>query len=165
MDDARRNAQRSGITNASFICADVGDIVRGWDEATAAMPDTTGTAGTVGTAGIAGTVGTARTAGTVEGTWGKAAAVNSTAVGDRRSQSADAAYVASLPAPVSSLPSLLSLLPPPRPDVIVVGPARAGLSDPVLAFLESAALRGVRRVIYVSCNPATQVGGANIRAG
>ena len=162
MDDARRNAQRSGITNASFICADVGDIVRGWDEATAAMPDTTGTAGT---AGIAGTVGTARTAGTVEGTWGKAAAVNSTAVGDRRSQSADAAYVASLPAPVSSLPSLLSLLPPPRPDVIVVDPARAGLSDPVLAFLESAALRGVRRVIYVSCNPATQVGGANIRAG
>lgn len=43
----------------------------------------------------------------------------------------------------------------PAPDVVVVDPARPGLSPGVVAFLRRS---GARRVVYVSCNPATQVG-------
>ena len=38
-------------------------------------------------------------------------------------------------------------------DVVVADPARAGLSDAVIAFLENC---GAARVVYVSCNAATQ---------
>ncbi len=39
-----------------------------------------------------------------------------------------------------------------RPDVVVVNPARAGLSQAVVAYLRRCT---ARRVVYVSCNPAT----------
>ncbi|GAB4817425.1 hypothetical protein N2152v2_004471 [Parachlorella kessleri] len=41
----------------------------------------------------------------------------------------------------------------PQPDVVVVDPARPGLSPAVIAFLRQC---GARRLVYVSCNPATQ---------
>jgi len=41
----------------------------------------------------------------------------------------------------------------PRPDVVVVDPARAGLSGGVRAFLRGC---GARRVVYVSCDAGTQ---------
>lgn len=41
----------------------------------------------------------------------------------------------------------------PAPDVVVVDPARPGLSPAVVSFLRRC---GTRRVVYVSCNPATQ---------
>lgn len=40
------------------------------------------------------------------------------------------------------------------PDVIIVDPARAGLSRAVRSYLLASS---ARRVVYVSCNPATQV--------
>ncbi len=40
-----------------------------------------------------------------------------------------------------------------RPNVVVVNPARAGLSEAVVDYLQRC---GARRVVYVSCNPATQ---------
>lgn len=41
----------------------------------------------------------------------------------------------------------------PCPDVVVVDPARPGLSPAVIAYLRSC---GARRVVYVSCNASTQ---------
>lgn len=41
----------------------------------------------------------------------------------------------------------------PRPDVVVVDPARPGLSPLVIDYLRRC---GARRVVYVSCNAATQ---------
>ncbi len=41
----------------------------------------------------------------------------------------------------------------PAPDVIVLDPARAGLAPPLLAHLRACP---ARRLVYVSCNPATQ---------
>jgi 23S rRNA (uracil-5-)-methyltransferase RumA len=41
----------------------------------------------------------------------------------------------------------------PKPDVVVVDPARAGLAPPLAAFLRRCS---AARVVYVSCNPATQ---------
>lgn len=41
----------------------------------------------------------------------------------------------------------------PAPDVVVVDPARGGLSLDAAAFLSRC---GARRVVYVSCNAATQ---------
>jgi hypothetical protein len=45
----------------------------------------------------------------------------------------------------------------PRPDVVVLDPARAGLSPGVLAFLLRRSTKSgpPRRVVYVSCDPAT----------
>ena len=40
----------------------------------------------------------------------------------------------------------------PRPDVVIIDPARAGATSGVIAYLN---LCGCRRIIYVSCNPAT----------
>lgn len=40
-----------------------------------------------------------------------------------------------------------------RPDVIILDPPRAGVDEPVLEVIRRAA---PRRIIYVSCNPATQ---------
>jgi 23S rRNA (uracil1939-C5)-methyltransferase len=42
---------------------------------------------------------------------------------------------------------------PPRFDVVIVDPARAGLSPRLISFLRSC---GTQRLVYVSCNPATQ---------
>lgn len=41
----------------------------------------------------------------------------------------------------------------PRPDVVVVDPARPGLSALVIDYLRGC---GARRLVYVSCNAATQ---------
>ncbi len=41
----------------------------------------------------------------------------------------------------------------PRPDVVVVDPARPGLSPAVITYLRSC---GCRRLVYVSCNASTQ---------
>lgn len=40
-----------------------------------------------------------------------------------------------------------------RPDVIILDPPRAGVDEPVLEVIRRAA---PRRIVYVSCNPATQ---------
>ena len=40
-------------------------------------------------------------------------------------------------------------------DVVVLNPPRRGVDPRVCAWLESAAALGVRRVVYVSCDPAT----------
>ena len=40
-----------------------------------------------------------------------------------------------------------------RPDVIILDPPRAGVDQPVLEVILRAA---PRRIVYVSCNPATQ---------
>mmetsp|Transcript_11663 Transcript_11663/g.15851 ORF Transcript_11663/g.15851 Transcript_11663/m.15851 type:complete len:109 (-) Transcript_11663:25-351(-) len=42
----------------------------------------------------------------------------------------------------------------PRPDVVIVDPARAGLDPSLVAFLRKTA--APRRIVYVSCNPTTQ---------
>jgi hypothetical protein len=47
------------------------------------------------------------------------------------------------------------------PDVIIVDPARAGLSGAVRSYLVASS---ARRVVYVSCNPATQVCGQHLGA-
>jgi 23S rRNA (uracil1939-C5)-methyltransferase len=39
------------------------------------------------------------------------------------------------------------------PDVVIVDPARAGLSAPLVTYLRGC---GAKRLVYVSCNPATQ---------
>ena len=41
----------------------------------------------------------------------------------------------------------------PRPDVVVVDPARPGLSPAVIDYLRAC---GCRRLVYVSCNASTQ---------
>lgn len=41
----------------------------------------------------------------------------------------------------------------PAPDVVVVDPARPGLSAAVVAYLRAC---GARRLVYVSCNASTQ---------
>ena len=41
----------------------------------------------------------------------------------------------------------------PRPDIVVVDPARPGLSPAVVAYLRAC---GCRRLVYVSCNASTQ---------
>lgn len=41
----------------------------------------------------------------------------------------------------------------PRPDIIVTDPARSGMSSELNSFLQQS---GARKIIYVSCNPATQ---------
>lgn len=41
----------------------------------------------------------------------------------------------------------------PRPDVVVVDPARPGLSPAVISYLRAC---GCRRLVYVSCNASTQ---------
>ena len=40
-------------------------------------------------------------------------------------------------------------------DVVVLNPPRAGVANGVAALLEQAAKRGVRGIVYVSCDPAT----------
>lgn len=40
----------------------------------------------------------------------------------------------------------------PRPNVVILDPARAGCSSGVLSYLEAC---GCRRIVYVSCSPAT----------
>jgi 23S rRNA (uracil1939-C5)-methyltransferase len=40
-------------------------------------------------------------------------------------------------------------------DVVVLNPPRAGVAVGVTALLEQAASRGVRGIVYVSCDPAT----------
>ncbi len=62
---------------------------------------------------------------------------------------ARAAAAAAPPAP--SAASLLAAAA--APDVVVVDPARAGLSSGAVSWLAQC---GARRVVYVSCNPATQ---------
>ena len=42
---------------------------------------------------------------------------------------------------------------PQGPDVVIVDPARAGLSSPLVSWLRGC---GAKRLVYVSCNPATQ---------
>ena len=42
---------------------------------------------------------------------------------------------------------------PQGPDVVIVDPARAGLSPPLVSWLRGC---GAKRLVYVSCNPATQ---------
>ena len=40
-----------------------------------------------------------------------------------------------------------------RPDVIILDPPRAGVDEPVIEVIRRAA---PQRIVYVSCNPATQ---------
>lgn len=49
-----------------------------------------------------------------------------------------------------------------RPDVIVMDPVRAGCSEDVL---KAAAAMEPKRMVYVSCNPATFARDAKILAG
>lgn len=64
---------------------------------------------------------------------------------------AAATATATVSSPAASASAKLRML---QPDVVVVDPARAGLSQAVVSFLQGC---GARRVVYVSCNPATQV--------
>ena len=48
-----------------------------------------------------------------------------------------------------------------RPDAIVIDPPRKGCEEPVLSAIAES---GVKRVVYVSCNPATLARDAKILA-
>ncbi|GLC37533.1 hypothetical protein PLESTB_001757900 [Pleodorina starrii] len=103
VEDARRNAARNGIANASFICADVDAIHRALTASTAAA--------------------------------------------------AAAAAAPEAPEAPPAEPAAAAPAPLPQPDVVIVDPARGGLSVDAAGFLSRC---GARRVVYVSCNAATQ---------
>jgi tRNA/tmRNA/rRNA uracil-C5-methylase (TrmA/RlmC/RlmD family) len=123
--DARANAMRNGVSNVQFVCGDLTQLAQG--ELLASPGD--GSSSSSSSSG--GSDSQARTGSTSKGNSSK---------GNGSSSS-------------SSSPDSLVYPQGYQPDVIVVDPARAGLSRSVVEFLLQS---GTQRVVYVSCNAATQ---------
>jgi tRNA/tmRNA/rRNA uracil-C5-methylase (TrmA/RlmC/RlmD family) len=141
--DARANAARNGITNVEFACGDLTQLAHG----ELLGPDSQAAAAAAAD-DSAGFVCFSR-AGRSGGSSSNFNHSNSTRSGSSSSSSSSSSSR--------------------QPDVVVVDPARAGLSKSVVDYL----LRcGAQRVVYVSCNSATQArdlqllcGGGDAAAG
>ncbi|KAG1677365.1 hypothetical protein FOA52_010744 [Chlamydomonas sp. UWO 241] len=143
--DARANAARNGIENAEFVCANAGTLARAWAAG--------GKRGGRKVVGGGSGKGAASSKGTASSAGASAPAVadpRPDAVGGTKSGSNGAA---SSKGTASSVSASASAVAAPRPDVVVVDPARAGLAPSLMDFLDAC---GAARVVYVSCNPATQ---------
>ncbi len=132
--DASRNAQANGVTNASFVTA---DLDRMQHTTTTHIASSSSKPGRGGKAG--------------GGSSSSSSSSTSTSGGPGDGGWAEDGTGAALPA---------------APDVIVVDPARSGLSTGVVAYLmsDTSSAATARRLVYVSCNVATQVRHASNRS-
>jgi 23S rRNA (uracil1939-C5)-methyltransferase len=121
--DARANAARNGVSNVQFVCGDLTQLAEGE------------LVGPEGNAGSPDSLVAAAAA-------GLDSLPNSKPVSSNMRHTSSSSSSGSVIQQVSC-----------KPDVVVVDPARAGLSRSVVDYL----LRcGTQRVVYVSCNAATQ---------
>ncbi|GAX77628.1 hypothetical protein CEUSTIGMA_g5071.t1 [Chlamydomonas eustigma] len=157
--DAQQNAALNQISNAVFLCADMTDLAELW-----LQPETSPTR-MFGAPQRARQIKTGNESVKRECEVSKNQSANSFEVDDD-------SHVPGHPLPSSSRPignatrsvkeeqhidpTELHIIPEilrRQPDVVVVDPARAGLTPTVIRFLKAS---GARRIVYVSCNPATQ---------
>ena len=134
VQDARENARHNGIKNATFVAADATQFMR--DLAREGAGSFGNLLGEGEGAGAAGTTGAASSA---------SAAVANAAAASSASATAPAASAAA---------SATAHTPNSQELVLLMDPPRAG-STP--EFLQAAAQLAPARIVYVSCNPETQV--------
>lgn len=135
--DARLNAKHNGIGNARFVAADATDFMEGLARE-GSLSQAWSPQGTEGAGASQAPDGEAPGAPVPEGSGGTSAPAAALAAA-----SAAASAVATAPAGASAPGELMLLMDPPR----------AGATE---RFLAAAATLAPARIVYVSCNPATQ---------